>query len=184
MDIMRFAKPLFTIAVILLLVEVVINGVGYFQDQGETIKEFPPEPSIQVDSAKALDDVWKAKVAEQNRKEDEGRQNLIYMADIKREMHSMRAQYNIFLKLNHKIEAERREAARQERIRIQKEKAAERKRLREERIAEQKRLKAERALERQRLKEERAAERKQHALDSARKHIQRKGMGKSSSSTE
>jgi hypothetical protein len=158
---------IFAIPLIILMIGV---NVVSFLNKNDLIKELPPLESVQVDSGKTLDDHWKAKVAEQNRLEAEGKQNLIYMADIKRELHSMRAQYNIFLKLNHKIEAERREAARQERIRIQKEKAAERKRLQEER-----------ALERKRLKEEKAAERKQHALDSARKHIRRKGVGESRS---
>jgi colicin import membrane protein len=175
-------RPLiFSSFLILILVGV---NVIYFLQEDDSIKELTPPPPVQVDSFKQLDEEWKARVEKQRQEEEQGKIDQFWRADIKRELHSMRAQYNIFLKLNHKIEAERREAARQERIRIQKEKAAERKRLQEERAAERKRLKEEKALEKKRLKEEKAAERKQHALDSARKHIQRKGMGKSSSDSE
>ena len=108
-------------------------------DKDDTIPELPPVKAEIPDAAIKMNEEWQAKIKAQRDEEVRGKEEQAWRADIKREMHSMRAQYNIFLKENHRIEAERREAARQESIRIQKKKAAERAAAREERIKKQKR---------------------------------------------
>jgi len=117
-------------------------------NKDDSIPELPPEKVELPDIAAKMDEEWRAKVKAQRDEEAQDKEEQMWRADIKRELHSMRAQYNIFLRENHRIEAERREAARQERIRIQKQKAAERAAAKAERIRQQKEAKEKRAAER------------------------------------
>jgi len=127
----------------LLVTLLIIYNVAEFAEKPnkEAIVELPAPPAKPLpDPSEKMDDGWRVKVEKQRQEEKEGKEEQFWRADIKRESHSMREGAKIFIKINHQIEKERREAERQERIRIQKEKAAERKRLREERLAEKKRL--------------------------------------------
>ena len=137
----KYKSLLFAFVGVFGVVTISVNAFSFYKESREpAIKILPHAKIVEIDSAKALDEKWRAKVAKQRAEEARGKQELIWKADIKRELHSMREGARLFGRINRDIEKERREKARQERIRIQKEHAAERKRIREEKAAERKKL--------------------------------------------